>query len=140
MLQHVQFKQVLMPRRNRKAQSLRQRLYKQSNKANQKPFEEVAGGPSFAYKTMKNNQFIVFFSEERITLNNVRFKCDRIMVQANDGKPIINHWAKMQDIKNQLFGEDFIGIEFYPTESELIDDANIYWMYIVSPNLLSVTK
>jgi len=67
----------------------------------------------------------------------------RIMVQKHDNTPILNHWKEMQNIKNEIFGEEVTAIEYYPSKSQLIDDYNIYWMWIyengVLPLLLSIT-
>lgn len=60
----------------------------------------------------------------------------RIMVQKHDDTPIINHWKEMQGIKNKIFGEETTAIEYYPAESNLIDDHNIYWMWIFKNNEL----
>lgn len=54
----------------------------------------------------------------------------KIMVQAWDDKPLTNHWRRMQDIKNTIFGAEAIGIEYYPPELELLDTHNIYWMFV----------
>lgn len=39
-------------------------------------------------------------------------------------------WADKQRVKNELFGPNVQAIEFFPPESELVDDANIYWLWI----------
>lgn len=40
-------------------------------------------------------------------------------------------WAEKQNIKNELFGDDRTAIEIYPPSSELIDDNNVFhlWVY-----------
>ena len=43
-------------------------------------------------------------------------------------------WASKQRIKNELFGEEKTAIEFFPPKSALIDDANIYWIWIPVDN------
>lgn len=40
-------------------------------------------------------------------------------------------WAKKQWIKNSLFGFDRIAIEVFPTKDRLIDDANMYHLWIL---------
>ena len=40
-------------------------------------------------------------------------------------------WAEKQRIKNTLIGEDRIAIEVYPKESELVDQANMFWLWVL---------
>lgn len=37
----------------------------------------------------------------------------KVMVQCYDDKLILNYWWEMQGIKNELFGFDVMGIEYY---------------------------
>ena len=52
------------------------------------------------------------------------------MIQRIDATIIENHWSEIQKIKNELFGEESIAIEYYPAHSQLIDRHNIYWIWI----------
>lgn len=40
-------------------------------------------------------------------------------------------WRDMQRIKNELFGEDRFAIQIYPAQSHLIDDADMYHLWIM---------
>ena len=60
----------------------------------------------------------------------------RIMVQRHDDNPILNHWSEMQKIKNEIFGRLVTAVEYYPSEMDLIDEHNIYWMWIFPPGVL----
>jgi hypothetical protein len=40
-------------------------------------------------------------------------------------------WAKKQDIKNKLFGAESQAIEVFPKESELVDEAGMYHIWIL---------
>lgn len=44
-------------------------------------------------------------------------------------------WREMQRIKNELFGPERIGVEVFPKESELIDAANMYHIWILPENM-----
>lgn len=44
-------------------------------------------------------------------------------------------WAEMQKIKNELFGRERVGVEVFPKESELIDAANMYHIWILPENM-----
>lgn len=39
-------------------------------------------------------------------------------------------WAEKQMIKNELFGNEMVAIEIYPKQSELIDDDNVYHLWL----------
>lgn len=70
----------------------------------------------------KNNLYIVqeFPKSEGMTL---------LMVRRNDAAPI-RSWSDMQRIKNELMGEDRVAVEVYPAESDLIDLANMYHLWV----------
>jgi hypothetical protein len=40
-------------------------------------------------------------------------------------------WAEKQKIKNELFGTERIAIEVFPKESELVDAANMYHIWLL---------
>lgn len=42
-------------------------------------------------------------------------------------------WRDKQRIKNELFGKERIAIEFFPKESELIDEAGMYHLWVFPP-------
>lgn len=62
----------------------------------------------------------------------------RVMIQKHDDTPIMNHWSEIQKIKNEVFGEDVTAVEYYPSKEELIDDRNIYWIWIFPENVLPI--
>ena len=39
-------------------------------------------------------------------------------------------WRDKQRIKNELFGPEYVGIEVMPPSSELVDDADMYHMWV----------
>lgn len=39
-------------------------------------------------------------------------------------------WAEKQQIKNELFGPECLAIEVFPPESELVDAANMYHIWV----------
>jgi hypothetical protein len=63
-------------------------------------------------------------------------KAIRVMIQKHDDRPILNHWSEIQKIKNEIFGEEVTAIEYYPAEKDLIDDYNIYWIWIFPEGVL----
>lgn len=52
-----------------------------------------------------------------------------LWIKRHDEKPV--QWQEMQRIKNELIGQDRVGLEVYPAVSELIDVANMYHMWIL---------
>lgn len=40
-------------------------------------------------------------------------------------------WAIKQRIKNELAGSERLAFEVYPPVSELVDDADMYWLWIM---------
>lgn len=41
------------------------------------------------------------------------------------------NWAEKQRIKNELFGKESLAIEVFPRESELVDKANMYHLWVL---------
>ena len=79
--------------------------------------------PDFVWQ---NNKYIVqvFLSERR---KNRTY--DKAMIRRSDAKPI-DSWSDLQRVKNEIFGPEIEAIQFFPPQSELIDDANLYWLFI----------
>lgn len=44
-------------------------------------------------------------------------------------------WAEKQRIKNELFGAELIAVEVFPKESELVDQANMYHLWILPTDM-----
>lgn len=45
-------------------------------------------------------------------------------------KETIHDWRHLQEIKNMLVGPEHEGIELYPAESRLVDEANQYHLWV----------
>jgi hypothetical protein len=52
-----------------------------------------------------------------------------IGIRRHDQRKSIS-WSTKQRVKNELFGEESIALEVFPPESKLIDQANIYWIWV----------
>jgi len=52
-----------------------------------------------------------------------------LSVKRIDKEPI-RDWRHMQQIKNELVGPEYEGIELYPAESRLVDTANQFHMWV----------
>jgi len=54
-----------------------------------------------------------------------------ISIRSNDRKAV-RDWRHFQKIKNELAGEEREALEIYPKESELIDEANTYHLWVLA--------
>lgn len=52
-----------------------------------------------------------------------------LSIKRNDKEPI-HDWRDLQEIKNQICGEESEAIEIYPAESRLVDTANQYHLWV----------
>jgi len=83
--------------------------------------------PQGMTRAYRNTRFTVMVYDNSRTSTGTATK---VMIQKHDNTPIIGHWAQIQSIKNEIFGEETTAIEYYPAKSQLIDDFNIYWFWI----------
>ncbi len=86
----------------------------------------------------RNNRYTVMVYEDSKMTKGV--SATRVMIQRHDDKPFSNHWKEIQGIKNEIFGPEVTAIEYFPAESELIDDHNIYWIWILPEGILPMHK
>lgn len=83
--------------------------------------------PKWMTRCFRNNQFSVMVNDQMKTSNGEAIMA---MIQKHDDTPIRNHWRQIQRIKNEVFGEETVAIEYYPAQSKLVDDHYIYWIWI----------
>jgi|SRR5882724_780581 len=86
--------------------------------------------PTGMTRAYKNNRYTVMVFENILT---TKAPATKVMIQRHDKMPISGHWREIQNIKNELFGAETVGIEYYPAESQLLDTHNIYWLWIFPP-------
>lgn len=60
-----------------------------------------------------------------------------IVIQRRDGKPITAEWDVLQQIKNEMVGEDAFAIEIYPSSSDLVNETNRRHLWVVSDALIA---
>lgn len=56
-------------------------------------------------------------------------KVDHVCIRNVDSTDI--PWAAKQRIKNELFGRERTAIEVFPAESQLVDAANMYHLWVL---------
>lgn len=71
-----------------------------------------------------NREYVVMARRVQTQWGEVIHAC--IRNAANTDIP----WSKKQWIKNSLFGENVTAIEVFPKKDRLIDDANMYHMWV----------
>ncbi|WP_257283293.1 hypothetical protein [Endozoicomonas sp. SESOKO1] len=84
--------------------------------------------PDWMTRAYRNHRYVVMI-EDGVAMSNGATAI-KVMVQRHDDKPIPNHWREMQNIKDEIFGSEALGVEYYPPEEQLTDKANIYWLWI----------
>jgi hypothetical protein len=86
-------------------------------------------------RSFQNNRYVVMiFDLARVSTGFAV----QVLIQKIDNTPILNHWSEIQKIKNELFGEETTAVEYYPAQSELIDNHNIYWIWIYPAGILPI--
>jgi len=85
--------------------------------------------PDWMTRAFKNNRYVVMIDDNAKMTNGIT--AIKAMVQRHDDKPIPSHWKEMQNIKNEIFGNQKTAIEYYPATDNLTDIANIYWLWIL---------
>ncbi|RKE02327.1 DUF7694 domain-containing protein [Marinifilum flexuosum] len=124
----------------RKHDRLRKKVGKNQMRYPQEAFAEVdvkalGDAPEWMTRAFRNNWYTVMINDNAQTDKGTAI---RAMVQNHSDTPIRNHWAEMQNIKNKIFGEEAVAVEYYPAESEMVDDFNIYWMWVFPEGTLPV--
>lgn len=99
------------------------------------PFEEIQDRPvplpDGCTKVVKNSRWMVFYYRPALTWMGM---AQLIMIRsaAATWEPPKGHsWGDFQRIKNELFGEDAQAVELYPRARDLVDQANLYWLWIL---------
>ena len=81
-------------------------------------------------RLVKNNVYSVQFIEKSTDWGIVT----RLLIRRHDQKTTVS-WAHKQRIKNELVGEEATALEVFPPESKLFDEANIYHIWILPPDM-----
>ena len=111
-------------------------LYKQEEtKLVPMDYSHMTRVPPGMTRAYGNNRFVVMIFDDAPTSHGPAI---RVMVQAANALPIPDHWKTMQRIKNEVFGEETVAVEYYPAMSQLLDIHNIYWMWIYPAGVLPV--
>ena len=77
-----------------------------------------------------NNQYCVMVFNRFVEMFDLGGEIKHLVIKPADNKPIRNHWKTLQAIKNEICGTEQNAIEIYPKESTLIDEANVYHLWV----------
>jgi len=91
--------------------------------------------PKGMTRAYRNTRYIVMVFDNHDTSHG---HVIRVMVQKHDDTPITGHWSELQKIKNEIFGSETVAVEYYPKESQLLNDYNIYWLWIFPDGVLPI--
>ena len=91
--------------------------------------------PKGMTKAYSNLKYVVMVYENAKTTHGLATK---VLIRNFYETPIVNHWSEIQKIKNEIFGKETVAVEYYPAESELINEKNIYWIWIYPKNVLPI--
>lgn len=86
----------------------------------------MAKFPKGLERAWKNSRYVVQAFKPRDTAWGTFIK---VGIRRND-EAAVRSWSEIQRIKNELFGEEAVAIEFFPAESKLVDVANLYWIWV----------
>lgn len=75
-----------------------------------------------------NNRYVVQSLRNREILGR---RATKLMIRRCDSEPIYS-WPDLQRIKNELFGPEVQALQMFPKMSELVDDANLYWLWVLA--------
>jgi hypothetical protein len=113
-------------KRQRRIEAQRQ-LKKQETDFVQIDLGERSFVPNGMTRAYRSNRFTVMIYDNSPTTHGPAIK---VLIQNHSNTPIVNHWREIQRVKNEVFGPEVMAIEYFPAESELIDNFNIYWIFI----------
>ena len=68
--------------------------------------------------------------DQYVHIKEYKGKCDYLSIKTLEKEPI-HDWRDLQQIKNELCGEDREALEIYPSEHRLVDTANQYHLWVI---------
>ncbi len=96
--------------------------------------EQREARPYWATRIFVNNHFTVMINDNAITSQCIAKLA--YIVPFHAGREVF--WKDLQRIKNEIFGEEAMAIQYFPPESSLIDEANVYWLFVFPEGIIPV--
>ena len=83
------------------------------------------GAPTTVRAVYRNERFRV----DAVPFESAWGPCIHVMVQSTVAAPIL--WADKQALKNEIIGPHRLAIEVFPPESELVDQAEVFHLWVL---------
>lgn len=64
-----------------------------------------------------------------VTVDKSNTHVIHLSIRRNDRNEV-HDWRDLQEIKNLLVGKEYIGVEIYPRENDVVDTANQYHLWV----------
>ena len=61
------------------------------------------------------------------------YAADEVYDPGNGDMRFRHNWEHMQQIKNDIAGEDAECFEVYPAQSRVVNTDNVYWLFVMPP-------
>lgn len=88
-----------------------------------------AGSSGWAFEITRAHKNKVFAVLDRAAGNGVRHLA---ITSLSGDRPT---WHEMQRIKNEIAGHDMTAIEVYPPHNEVVDDADMFHIWVLAESL-----
>lgn len=131
MNQFTQIKPIHSPERNRKLALALVEKGVSEDDALRAVEEEISRNQNM----WENDTYNVIVREAEIEEGSGFPEMIWLSIKRLDKEPI-HDWRDLQEIKNQLIGEENEAVELYPSESRLVDQANQYHLFVLKDSTI----
>ncbi|HLS02618.1 MAG TPA: hypothetical protein VK054_11675 [Beutenbergiaceae bacterium] len=83
--------------------------------------------PAWCDEVWQNDRYLVLVAR---SIPSLFGRVDHLLVRRVDNLPI-RDWYHLQKIKNEVCGPERAGFEVFPAESELVDRAHFYHLWVL---------
>ena len=91
--------------------------------------EEVISKLNEQNDIWRNDLYQVVVRRDKTIYDSKEIGMTHLSIKRIDNESIHN-WRDLQQIKNLIMNEDCVGVEIYPNESNLVDTANQYHLWV----------
>jgi hypothetical protein len=121
-----------------RSKSQRKQIARSLAKYGWEPMRPVARGekgvpwPSWATRVYQNNRFTAMVNDASRTTKGPAIK---VYISPHAcGRDVF--WKDLQRIKNEIFGPEALAVQYYPREADLVDEVNVYWIFVYPEGVL----
>lgn len=88
--------------------------------------------PTWATRVFRNNRFTAIINDNAETTTG---KASKVYISPHAaGRDVF--WKDLQRIKNEIFGPEVVAVQYFPRESELVNEVNVYWLFVYPKGVL----